>query len=105
MLADLQAAMPWTDIWAEGFLLDPRPYARFEHCLINIAAKLGATLQRVEMADHYGADYSLGLDRDKDGTALAIIVMSALKAANAYPGGPIELAEYIDRDLQRRAAG
>lgn len=100
----LQAEMPWTEIWSEGFTLDPRSYSRFQHCLINISAKLGAILQRVELADHYGPGYKLALDRDKDATALAIIIMSALKAANVYPDGPLPLAEYIQADLKRRGA-
>lgn len=100
----LQAEMPWTDLWSEGFLSDPRSYSRFSHCLTNIAAKLGAMFQRVEMADHYGEDYALALDRQKDGTALAIIVMSAMKAANVYPGGPIDLSQHIEADLKRRYA-
>ena len=104
-LRTFQASMPWTELWSAGFLGDPRPYARFEHCMTNIAAKAGAIFQRVEMADHYGPDYTLGLDRHKDGTALAVIVMSALKAANVYPGGPIDLATFIEADLRRRAAG
>jgi hypothetical protein len=57
------------------------------------------------MSDHYGSDYKLGLDRDKDGTALAIIIMSAMKAANVYPGGPINLSEFIEADLTRRMKG
>ena len=100
----LQAEMPWTDIWTEGFLSDPRSYSRFEHCLTNIAAKLGTCFGMVEMSDHYGEGYTLGLDRDKAGIALAFIVMSALKAANAYPGGPLDLAHWIDKDLTRRYA-
>ena len=94
--------MPWTEIWAGSFLSDPRPYSRFEHCLTNIAAKLGTIFQRVEMSDHYGPEYKLGLNKEKDGTALAIIIMSAMKAANVYPGGPINLADYIEADLKRR---
>jgi hypothetical protein len=97
--------MPWTEIWSEGFLQDPRSYSRFQHCLTNIGAKLGSLFQRVEMSDHYGSEYKLGLDRDKDGTALALIIMSAMKAANVYPGGVINLSEYIEADLMRRNAG
>lgn len=99
----LQAEMPWTSLWSEAFVKDPRSYSKFSHCLSNIAAKLGALFQRVELADHYGIDYKLGLDREKDATALAIIVMSAMKAANSYPSGPIDLSQYIEADLERRA--
>lgn len=101
-LRKLQQAQPWTDIWSDGFKNDPRSYKGLSHCLTNIAAKLGAIFQRVEMSDHYGPEYELGLDKHKDGKALAIIVMSALKAANAYPGGPIDLASYVEADLIRR---
>jgi hypothetical protein len=104
MLKALQAKMPWTEtLWTEGFLSDPRSYARFEHCLANIAAKLGTCFAMVEMSDHYGEDYQLGMNRDKAGIALAFIVMSAMKAANVYPGGPIDLQQYIEADLKRRA--
>ncbi len=98
----LQGAMPWTDLWSGDFLSDPRPYSKLEHCLINVVAKTGAILQRVEMSDHYGQEYALGLDREKDAAALAFIVMSALKAANCYPGGPLDLAGPIESDLIRR---
>jgi hypothetical protein len=94
--------MPWTDIWSADCLNDPRSYWKFSHCLTNIAAKLGAAFQRVEMSDHYGPDYRLGLNRDADGLALAIIIMSAMKAANVYPCGPIDLAQFIEADLKRR---
>ncbi len=99
---ELQDSQPWTDLWTEEFKADPRVYAKFSHCLTNIAAKLGAILQRVEMADHYGPDYTLALNRHKDGTALAIIITSALQAANSYPGEPLDLAEFIESELVRR---
>lgn len=99
----LQLSLPWTRIWAESYLSDSRPYAGLQHCLTNVAAKLGAIFQRIEMSDHYGMDYELGLNREKDGVALAFIVMSAMKAANCYPGGPIELWPIIESDLKRRA--
>jgi hypothetical protein len=98
----LQESMPWTTIWSEDYRNDPRPYRSFSHCLTNITAKLGAIFQRVELSDHYGMDYELGLDRHKDGKALAFIIMSAMKAANAYPGGPIDLLSHIETDLKRR---
>ena len=98
----LQEAMPWTELWSGDFLRDSRSYARLEHCLTNISAKLGSIFQRVEMSDHYGPDYKLGMNRQKDGNALAVIIMSALKAANVYPGGPIDLSEFINNDLERR---
>lgn len=102
MIKALQEKMPWTDIWSEDFLKDSRPYSKLEHCLINIIAKAGAVLQRVEMSDHYGQDYELGLNKHKDTTALAIIIMSALKAANVHPAGVLEIEEAINRDLERR---
>jgi hypothetical protein len=98
----LQNGMPWTGIWSAEFQKDPRSYAGFQHCLTNIAAKLGAIFQRIEMADHYGPEYELALDRDKDGKDLAFVIMSAMKAANAYPGGPIDLSRFIESDLNRR---
>lgn len=101
-LQKLQGMQPWTDLWSGDFERDPRSYKGFEHCLINIAAKTGAALQRVEMADHYGADYALALNRGKDAAALAVIIMSALKAANAYPGGALDIAGAIKSDLTRR---
>lgn len=100
----LQEIQPWTDLWSEGYLNDPRPYRGFSHCLTNIAAKLGALFQRVELSDHYGMDYELGLNRLRDGKALAFIIMSAMKAANSYPGGAIDLLSHIENDLRRRDA-
>jgi hypothetical protein len=100
----LQAEMPFTEeLWSEAFRQDPRSYSRLQHCLTNIAAKLGAVLQRIELSDHYGPDYKLGLNREKDGMALAFIIMSAMKAANSYPGGAIDLSALIEADLQRRS--
>lgn len=101
-ITDLQSKMPWTDIWSEEFLKDPRPYTKFEHCIINIAAKTGAILQRIEMADHYGQDYSLAIDESLDTEALAIIIMSALKAANVHPSKILDIETAINKDLSRR---
>lgn len=101
-MKELQDLMPWTDLWSEGYINDPRSYKAFEHCMTNIIAKAGSIFQRIEMSDHYGADYKLGMDKAKDGTALAIIIMSALKAANCYPDGKIDIAAIIDADLKRR---
>ncbi len=100
---DLQAEMPWTDLWSADFLGDPRSYSRYEHCLINMAAQLGKALQRVERADHYGLDNPQALKADDDGEVLSIIIMSALKAANVHPDGPLDLSRYIEADLIRRA--
>lgn len=101
---ELQEIQPWTDLWSEEFRNDPRSYKDFEHCLINIVAKVGAILQRVEMADHYGRDYQLAFDKDKDADALGYIIMSALKAANTHPDGKIDISGVIKRDLTRRGA-
>lgn len=59
-------------------------------------------LQRIEVADHHGEGAAHAIDREKDSTALAFIVMSAMKAANMHPQGKIELAEPIAADLNRR---
>lgn len=102
-IKELQGAMPWTDLWSEDFERDPRSYKKLEHCLINIIAKAGAILQRIEMADHYGKDYELAINKDKDGKALSIIIMSALKAANVHPDGMIDIQNLINADLERRS--
>jgi len=101
-IRELQKTQPWTDLWSEDYKKDPRSYKGLEHCLINIVAKAGAILQRIEMSDHYGPDYSLGLDAKKDKEALAYIIMSALKAANVHPHGLIDIASAIEGDLKRR---
>lgn len=97
-----QAAMPWTSLWSADYLADPRSYKDLQHCLINIVAKAGAILQRIEVADHHGEAAAHAINRDEDATALAYIVMSAMKAANIHPQGKIELADYIAADLNRR---
>lgn len=94
--------MPWTDIWTKEFKSDSRDYSKLEHCMINIIAKAGKILQRIEMSDHYGPDYSLGLNSTEDARDLAIIIMSALKSANVYPGQILDMEKEIIRDLQRR---
>ena len=101
-IKDLQESMPWTNIWSEEFLNDSRSYSKFAHCMMNIVAKAGDIIQRIELSDHYGEDYSLGLNSHKDATALAIIIMSALKAANVYPNEKLDMETYINRDLVRR---
>lgn len=101
-LRKLQEVQPWTDLWSEGFKNDPRSYKNFEHCLINIVAKAGAILQRIEMADHYGAESKLAFNQDEEETALGYIIMSALKAANVHPLGKIDVVSAIESDLRRR---
>ena len=98
----LQADMPWTELWSGDFKKDPRSYKILEHCLINIVGFAGQILSRIERADHYGMDYEQAINADKDGEALAYIIMSAMKAANVHPKGKIELAEPIMADLNRR---
>ncbi len=100
----LQDIQPWTDLWSEGYKKDPRSYKDLEHCLINIVSKAAAILQRIEMADHYGADYKLALNKEEDEAALGYIIMSALKAANVHPQGKIDISEAMKRDLTRRGA-
>lgn len=102
MIRELQDKMPWTDLWSDDFLSDPRSYKKFEHCLVNIIAKSGKILQRIEMADHYGSDYELAINANEDCRDLAIIIMSALKAANVHPDGKLDIEQSINRDLKRR---
>jgi hypothetical protein len=96
--------MPVTDIWSKEYSDDPRPYKLFEHCLINVIAKVGSVLQRIEMADHYGQDYGSALTGQdvQVQQALALSVMSLLKAANAFPDSTLTLGNSIVGDLQRR---
>jgi hypothetical protein len=99
----LQSELPWTNLWSEDHRNDPRSYKDFEHCLINIVAFAGDILRRIERADHYGADYVQAIDKDKDGEALAYIVMSAMRAANVHPQGLIDLSAIMESDIRRRS--
>ena len=104
LVDDLQELMPITELWSEDYVKDVRDYKFFEHCLINIAVKVGKLLSYVEMSDHYGVNGELGLKSKENDIQqeLSYIIMSAFKAAKNFPTKPLPLSVSILNDLTRR---
>jgi hypothetical protein len=97
-IAGLQASLPWGNTYTEDVQQNRQPHRDFTHALLHIVKASGHLAGLVDALDH-GDDL-----RDAYRRYLADVVISAIRAANTFPGGKVDLALEIDARLSRNAA-
>ncbi len=103
---ELQNSLPWTELWNDNYKQNPIPYKDFVHILLNMQQLLGKLSLLAERADHYDKDYSESIENPDNRKiieqALAHLFMAVLRAALVSPHGPIDITNYIEREIVRR---
>lgn len=98
-LKDLQVKLPWTIKYSTDFRSNPMSHKDFAHGLTHVGKAAGKLHEFVDNMDH-DRDTALGFGGNKEQYAkyIADLVICALRMANTFPGGVIDLeSEVINR--------
>jgi len=100
-LKDLQADAAWgSQTYSEAFNADRRPHRDMAHAVQHIhkaGGKLAAALDDL--------DHGESTDRSAVERALADTVICALRAANQWPGGAIDLQAAVEARMESKGMG
>ncbi len=94
-LREMQATLPWTVRYSRDFRANPQSHKDFAHALTHVGKALGNLLTLVDDMDH---DRTVADDttlRDRYGKYVADFVICALRAANTFPSGVLDLEKVV----------
>ncbi len=101
-IRELQTTLPWTVRYSSDFRANPQSHKDFAHGLLHIVKAAGYLSALVDDMDH---DKSVadqpGLGADFQGK-IADMVICALRMANTFPGGVIDLQRAVEDRLQSK---
>lgn len=100
-LHDLQNEAAWgAHTYSDAFNADPRPHRDAAHAVLHIAKATGKLCGAIDNLDH-----AEELDPRTVPKALADVVICALRVANTWPVGKIDVADAIDARLAEKGIG
>jgi hypothetical protein len=101
-LRELQTSLPWTIKYSGDFRASPLPLKDFAHACHRASTAMGHLHGLVDEMDHDGelvADPAL---RDRYAKYVADLVVCALRMANTFPGGGIDLHDAVVERIQTK---
>ncbi|MGC1304774.1 MAG: hypothetical protein WA840_20585 [Caulobacteraceae bacterium] len=101
-IRDIQSQLPWTIRYSTPFRDNPQPQKDFSHTLLHIAKAHGKLSGVMEDADHHTALLCDPEFQQKFGGYVADYVICAMRLANVFPGGPIDLQEIVESRLEQK---
>lgn len=103
-LRELQTSLPWTVKYRRDYRANPQSHKDFGHAALHVGKALGHIQGLVDDMDHdreVAADPTL---RERYAKYVADLVVCALRMANTFPGGVVDLeAAVIDRIALKNA--
>lgn len=101
-LKTLQVRLPWTIKYSGDFRANPQSHKDFAHALLHVTKASGMLAMFVDKMDH---DRDAALDTDKRvsfAPYVADLVVCALRLANTFPGGPIDLERAVVERIESK---
>lgn len=101
-LRKLQTSLPWTIKYSQDFRSNPQTHKDFAHSLVHVAKALGKLMGLVDDMDH---DRATALDpklAETYGKYVADLVVCALRAANTFPGGKLDLQSAVEQRIKTK---
>src|SRR4051812_26617503 len=95
-IRELQTGLPWTIRYSRDYRANPQTHKDFAHALVHVTKASGHLAELVDDMDHDRAvadDPSL---RERYSKYLADLVVCALRAANTFPGGVVDLQRAVE---------
>src|SRR6185312_10545664 len=97
-IRQFQTNLPWTIKYSQDFRSNPQPHKDFAHALHHVSKAAGKLHAFADDMDH---DRNIALDASEPVSGLkstfskyvADLVVCALRLANTFPGGPIDLQQ------------
>lgn len=94
-LREIQTNLPWTIRYSRDFRANPQPHKDFAHALVHVVKATGKLMALVDDMDH---DREVADDprlREAYGKYVADLVVCAMRAANTFPGGVLDLEKAV----------
>ena len=94
-LRQMQTTLPWTIRYSRDFRANPQTHKDFAHALVHVIKATGKLSALVDDMDH---DREIADDptlRDRYAKYVADLVVCALRIANEFPGGHIDLQNAV----------
>ena len=98
-IRELQTSLPWTIRYSRDYRANPQPHKDFTHALLHVAKALGHLQGLADDMDH---DREVADDpylRERFGKYVADLVVCALRAANVFPGGVLDLQAAVQNRI------
>jgi len=101
-LKTLQVRLPWTIKYSGDFRANPQPHKDFAHAILHVMKATGKLAAFVDDMDH-DRDVALRVANRMDYTKyVADLVVCALRVANTFPGGPIDLERAVIERIETK---
>jgi hypothetical protein len=94
-MREIQTSLPWSIRYSRDFRANPQPHKDFTHALVHVAKANGKLMALVDDMDH---DREVADDpklRETYGKYIADLVICAMRAANTFPGGVLDLEKAV----------
>jgi hypothetical protein len=101
-LRELQTRLPWTIRYSRDFRANPQPHKDFTHALLHVGKALGHLQGLADDMDHDRAKADNRELQGQYGKYVADLVVCALRAANCFPGGVLNLQEAVENRIKEK---
>lgn len=101
-LRQLQVSLPWTIRYSRDFRANPQSHKNFAHALVHVHKAAGKLAALVDDMDH---DREVADDptlRERHAKYIADLVVCALRLANEFPGGHVDLQKAVIERIQTK---
>lgn len=100
-LRELQTSLPWTVRYSRDFRATPMPHKDFAHALHHVSKAAGRLHGLCDNMDHdrNAVDDNL---RGVYGKYVADLVVCAMRMANVFPGGAMDLQRAVQRRIEEK---
>jgi hypothetical protein len=100
-LRTLQVNLPWSVHYSMEFKSSPMPHKDFAHALLHVHKAGGNLAALVDMMDHDRATFDAPFLPDYK-KYLADLVICAMRMANTFPGGMVDLEREVIERLESK---
>lgn len=90
-IREIQTSLPWTIRYSRDYRANPQSHKDFAHALVHVTKALGHLMGLVDDMDHRREVADDATLRERYGKYVADLVVCAVRAANVFPGGVLDL--------------
>ena len=101
-IREFQTNLPWTVRYSQDFRSSPISHKDFAHGLTHVGKASGQLHKFVDDMDHDRAISDDPSNINRYGKYLADLVICALRMANTFPGGVVDLQEAVHERLESK---
>lgn len=101
-IRELQTTLPWTIRYSQDFRSNPQTHKDFAHTMHHVAKAPGKLHALADDMDH---DRTLADDkglRDANAKYIADLIVCALRLANTFPGGVVDLQTAVQQRIEEK---